>query len=110
MLKTRPHEAVGSRFLTADHSSTHDSSHTVLDRSFVVSFRSALRHPSPLASGEEEGNYSPLISICFGVAFSGNGIANFSTPFFSSASTVASFTTPGSAMRRLTEPHDRSRR
>ena len=46
---------LGPAFRTAGHSSTNDSSHTVRDRNFAVSFKSALRHPSSLASGEEVG-------------------------------------------------------
>ena len=45
----------GSRLRTAAHSSTRASFQTVLERSFAVSFKSALRHPSPLASEDEVG-------------------------------------------------------
>ena len=52
MLKTRPHEAVGFCFRTANHPSTSDWSHKVRDRNFMVSFKNALRHHSFEASGE----------------------------------------------------------
>ena len=51
-----------------------------------------------------ERTYAVLISICFGRACSGTSIESVRTPSFSCASTGASWTMPGSAMRRLTEP------